>query len=293
MLSIVYLNKILPSILRIRLIIPSIDFLPRENMEVFQKGEEWIEGDDGRSTLSHYKMILRKGDQYYYATTDRNITSHIIDNTTHLECFPITWQIWPPFPAHLTRAPDSIPPYGFLKQPNLLPFDDVDASAEVRHLLLSEAEVYEILKAHPHPNIAQYLGCRVENGKMVGICLVRYDMDLFQWIRERSRPFDPRILADGIEDGIEHLHSLGLVHCDINPANILMDDGHPIITDFDSCRREGERMGYKKGTKDWTMENSRFALRENDYYGLLMIREWLYENWLHGEWLVRKPKAWR
>jgi serine/threonine protein kinase len=52
--------------------------------------------------------------------------------------------------------------------------------------------------------------------------------------------------------GIQHLHSLGLIYCDINPTNILMNGGTPIIGDFDSCRREGEKLGFKAGTRGWT-----------------------------------------
>lgn len=45
---------------------------------------------------------------------------------------------------------------------------------------------------------------------------------------------------DGIERGIRHLHLLGLVHNDINPAKIMFEgDGAPIIIDFGSCRATG------------------------------------------------------
>lgn len=46
----------------------------------------------------------------------------------------------------------------------------------------------------------------------------------------------------GIEGGIKHLRSLGLVHNDINPSNIMIDDHRAIIIDFGSCRSVGESL---------------------------------------------------
>lgn len=49
----------------------------------------------------------------------------------------------------------------------------------------------------------------------------------------------------GVQDGVAHLRSLGLVHGDLNPANFMVEgeDGVAVMVDFDSCRREGEVMG--------------------------------------------------
>lgn len=62
-----------------------------------------------------------------------------------------------------------------------------------------------------------------------------------------------------IEDGIQHLHSLGLIHCEINPTNIVMDGDNPGIVHFDFCRQEGQELGSKAGTEGWTSENFHFA----------------------------------
>jgi serine/threonine protein kinase len=79
-----------------------------------------------------------------------------------------------------------------------------------------------------------------------------------------------------IENGIAHLHSLGLVHNDLNPlnpANIMFsEDDIPVIIDFDSCRREGENL-LKAGTPGWSDESAIVADRANDYYGLKKIKE--------------------
>ncbi|PUU81532.1 hypothetical protein B9Z19DRAFT_1076734 [Tuber borchii] len=77
-------------------------------------------------------------------------------------------------------------------------------------------------------------------------------MDLYKRVtRKDSRPFNTDLVLRGIQEGIRHLHSLGLVHCDIKPANIVMNHGDtPVIVDFDSCRHKGEKLGLKGGTCD-------------------------------------------
>lgn len=90
-------------------------------------------------------------------------------------------------------------------------------------------------------------------------------------------PFNREACLHGIEDGVEHLHRLGLVHNDLKPSNIMVDgDGAtPVIIDFDSCRREGEKLGLKWGTRGWAKEGITHANRENDLYGLAKIKEFL------------------
>ncbi|KAK0639796.1 hypothetical protein B0T16DRAFT_463433 [Cercophora newfieldiana] len=60
--------------------------------------------------------------------------------------------------------------------------------------------------------------------------------------------------AAGIESGIEHLHSLGLVNNDINPKNVMLD---------------GDR------TYKWYDENVQLSVLKNDLDALAEIRAWL------------------
>ncbi|KAG6245556.1 hypothetical protein E4U23_005282 [Claviceps purpurea] len=59
-------------------------------------------------------------------------------------------------------------------------------------------------------------------------------------LRERLRmnestSFDKDLCLEGIERDVRHLHSLGIVHNDISPANIMFDElDRPVIIDFDS-----------------------------------------------------------
>ncbi|KAI4863258.1 serine/threonine kinase [Hypoxylon rubiginosum] len=244
-------------------------------MEICEQSEAFVE-KDGDLVFEHTKIILRRQeDEYFYATTEQRLsTSSKIDvNSLHLINIP-TDNIWPTFDTKLTRAPDPLPPNSYVKQPSFLYYDDAVASSELSGLLLNEAEVCETLRRHPHPNIARYLGCIVKDGRIRGLCFVKYSMTLPQRLKH-APSFDKGLCLQGIARGVTHLHELGLIHNDLNPSNIMMDGDNPVIIDFDSCKREQERLGPKAGTEGWEIEGSGFARRENDIYGLSKIREYL------------------
>ncbi|KAL9639405.1 MAG: hypothetical protein Q9164_000946 [Protoblastenia rupestris] len=89
--------------------------------------------------------------------------------------------------------------------------------------------------------------------------------------------FDTDKCIQGIESGIHHLHSLGYVHNDIGgPSIMLMEDDVPVIMDFDSCVKEGEKSleGPKYNWYDDSYDTT-VARKRNDYSGLKKVREWL------------------
>ncbi|CBY00826.1 similar to serine/threonine-protein kinase [Plenodomus lingam JN3] len=245
-------------------------------MEVCEQNEAYVE-KDGELTFSHTKVILRKDGQYYYATTHRRYDSAADIDLAELplESIP-TWQIWPPFPHNFTHAPEASLRSCHIKEPSLIHYGDTKASTDMARLLLDEAEVCEALRTHPHPNIAQYLGCRVIDGRITGLCFVKYGVNLFQWVKE-GHACDIDGCIKGIKDGIKHLHDLGFVHCDVNPTNIVMNGDAPVIIDFDSCRRIGEPLGLKAGTRGWTREDFTSAQQEVDDDGVLRIQHWLIQ----------------
>ena len=245
-------------------------------MEVCVQSPAFVE-KHGDLVFSHTKIILREGNQYYYAISSHRCLGFKVD-IHELNPIPIpSSQLWPSFPTQFRQTPEPLPHDCFVKRPSLLDCGHNEASnGDVGSLLLHEAEVCEILRASPHPNIAQYLGCLVENDKIMGHCFVKYGMNLYEMVTKDSRPFDADLILRGIQEGIQHLHSLGLIHCDINPDNIVMDGDTPVIVDFDSCRRNGE-LGMKGGTLNWTREDFEFARPENDEYGLAKIRDFLLQ----------------
>ena len=81
---------------------------------------------------------------------------------------------------------------------------------------------------------------------------------------------------DDIRAGIKHLHSLGMIHCDINPHNVFADVEDFVIGDFDSCTLEGDELGAKAGTDGWTSDDFVLAQRENDWFGFAKIEQFLF-----------------
>lgn len=145
-------------------------------------------------------------------------------------------------------------------------------------MLIHEAEVCQSLSQCPHPNIAEYYGTVVENDRIVGLCFPKYSINLAERIQDTSRPLDKKRCIDGIRSGIQRMHSLGFIHNDINPYNVMFDDDDiPVIIDFDSCQNEGDELGLKAGTPGWSDVNSKMSVAENDYYGLRKIED-LLEN---------------
>jgi serine/threonine protein kinase len=88
---------------------------------------------------------------------------------------------------------------------------------------------------------------------------------------QKGRSFDKTTCLYNIRRGVEHIHSLGIVRCDINPMNILSNGEHAnesfVIADFDSCTMEGQELGLKAGTKGWTKDEFKVATHEMDWYG--------------------------
>ena len=84
---------------------------------------------------------------------------------------------------------------------------------------------------------------------------------------------------EGILAAIKHDHSLGIVHNDINPANIMLDgDGTLIIIiNFDSCRYIGEslRNTGTKRTHHWHDPTVDISLEKNDLDAFKDLQVWL------------------
>jgi serine/threonine protein kinase len=83
--------------------------------------------------------------------------------------------------------------------------------------------------------------------------------------------FDRAFVQRDIEAGVEYMHKLGLVHGDLNPTNIMFDGDSAVIIDFESCKKQGEKLGAKGGTPGWDLADAEYARRENDLYSLSLI----------------------
>ncbi|RGP72139.1 serine threonine kinase [Fusarium longipes] len=180
--------------------------------------------------------------------------------------------VCPTFSSSLTAAPAGMIKYCYLKYAQLAAYEP--GNTIIKERVLAEANVCEVLMKNPHPNIMKYWGCYVVDGRIEALCLAKYTMTLAERV-DTGVPLDTERCLTGIRDGIQHLHSLGLVHNDINSRNIMMDPAdNPVIIDFDSCTREGEKM-VKGWTLGWCIKDSMTGERENDFYGLIKLEEYL------------------
>jgi hypothetical protein len=81
--------------------------------------------------------------------------------------------------------------------------------------------------------MADYNGCQIRDGRIIGSCLVKHPETIhyrlnphkisegrFRYTTAKHPLKDREGFLSGGESGIRHLHSLDLVHNDINPSNI-------------------------------------------------------------------------
>lgn len=240
------------------------------SIEIYDQSEAFVE-EDGDLVFDHTKVILKKGGDLFYARTNQRQSATI--DLNQLEAIPIPKDhIYPAFNPIFTQAPNPLPPKTYVKRPNVIYYGDTTATMNFAPTILNEVNKCEVLRRHPHPNIAQYLGCLVEGGRIYGICFVEYQQSLAQRLREKA-DLNVDGCIRGIENGVNHLHSLGLIHCDLNPQNIMMNDDDPVIIDFDSCTFEGEPLGLKAGTEGWADSHVELAKRKGDLFSLSKIKE--------------------
>ncbi|KAG6252473.1 hypothetical protein E4U24_000336 [Claviceps purpurea] len=252
-------------------------------MEVLKYTKFWVE-KDGEDEFGFTKIIIRGPNrEFYYAISQDRFRNSSEINPDNLNKIPIdTDTVWPRYSARLLRAPSPVPQDSYIKETNLCSYEECPEGMEempLSDLVLHEIEAYELLRRHPHPNIVEYRGCVVSDGRITGICLAKNKMTLNERMKV-STPFDKNLCLEGIERGIHHMHSLGVIHNDIKPNNIMLDElDRPVIIDFDSWGREGQKFapGMKTGALEWSINGSpyEYALCENDMFALSKLREFV------------------
>lgn len=143
---------------------------------------------------------------------------------------------------------------------------------------MAEIETLHVLQGNQHPNIIEFLGCVVQNGRITGSKLRRHPVTLMARMESdewSKKPFDEEGCFRGIAHGIDHLHSLGFAHNDINPANIVLDiNDKPIIIDFGSSMKFGEEL-QEHGTPGWNEGFEDVSSLKNDEIGMHKLSEFL------------------
>ncbi|KAH6631948.1 kinase-like domain-containing protein [Chaetomium tenue] len=222
--------------------------------------------------------------------------------------------IYPTIPAgtHITIAPENMVDGAvFIKR---MAFNRVKSCSSKIGLLkeegLSEVLAIEKVSQMSHPYIVQYHGCRVHRGRITGMVLERLRYSLNDYAhhqedggsdsdddsdddsdnddgvpRTKLHQIDKEAFLAGVESAIKFLHSIGLAHNDISPANIMVreaDDGSytPALVDFGSCMPFGMHL-YGRGTPgfmDKEDEDLLISRARHDEFALQRLSEWWHKD---------------
>lgn len=207
------------------------------------------ENEDSELVFLRTAIVAFDGDTAYHGTTTAR-KADIDEDTVLKELSPIPYKdLYPLFSPYLTRAPEV-----YIKKPNLSLYSP-SGKLDLAALLLHEAEIYEILREHPHPTLGRSLGCVVgKDGRITGLALVKYESNLLQ------RASDPLSFGEeqgnrcmeALEAGVQHLHSLGLAHNDLSPLNVMFtDEGATVLIDFDTCHPIGTTLTKGGNVGEW------------------------------------------
>ncbi|RFU30569.1 hypothetical protein B7463_g5780, partial [Scytalidium lignicola] len=187
-------------------------------------------------------------------------------------------EIYPVVPINiqLTIAPENLDNSSvFVKRPGLAWYETMKGSDFIPKEVLNETLIMEQISKSPHPNIVSYYGCRVKRGRITTILLERLDQTLAQYVStDNFQQLDKTKFIIALESALDHLHSLGLAHNDINPHNIMVKDGMPVIIDFGSCQPFGNSL-QSLSSEGWYEELFYTSEKKHDTYSLGKLREWL------------------
>lgn len=263
---------------------------PTEPIEVLEMNEV-LEEVNGSYACIGTLVVYRTRDGLHHARLNgRHSSPSVIKVEQLINPVPIPISAYCPlFPSGFTHAPDLSPQDCYIKKPRLISYDRASQRSrpnEIAESVLHEASICELLKHHPHPNIATYLGCDVTNGRITGLCFPRYRGTLMEELNPgilmkrkfrsacQSRNDYSGVLTE-IKSALNHLHALGFVHNDINPTNIMLDGDKAVIIDFGSCKRVWESLEDTGRTYEWYDEEVNTALPQNDLDAWEEIRIWL------------------
>lgn len=99
------------------------------------------------------------------------------------------------------------------------------------NIIRAEAEVW--CSVSGHPNVLPIIEADIYNGQVVIASEYVQGGSLADWLADNDPPLESAVqLTRCILDGLEFLHSKRVVHRDLKPDNILLQQGIPRLTDF-------------------------------------------------------------
>lgn len=256
-------------------------------MDSITASQIFVPGTDGSITFSHTKIICRLEGRFYSAKSrHRKFTVGLLEDSLLEDVQLIPVEAYQPIapPNSIVASKDHDV---YTKTPNLSGFDGKDTLARQ---VLQELKTCEAMQGSLHINLATYYGCSLAEDRIAGLCFRWYPATLLTFVNpghlnksmlieaEETQPARKQAaqFLSGIEEGIRHLHKLGIIHNDINPANVLItEDNTPVVSDFDSSSCPGADISYTKRTYGWYDPTVRVAQESNDFDALFELRIWL------------------
>ena len=248
---------------------------------------------DGVLQYQYTKVLYMDGKDTYMARTHTRLPSNLDislrrEDLTEITFIPVESHC-PRHVAEFTLAPEPLPEDCYIKRPDLISYRE---GSNISEAVLNDIRACETLRRYPHPNIAKYYGCQVHSGRVTGLCFAKYPETLMERVNpghlnkdelSQKAPQSTRNKLNhylmGIKQGIDHMHSLGLVHNDITPTNFMITpDDIPVIIDFDSCLPEGLQLGLTKRTFQWHDPSAQFSCASNDDWAFKEICTWLVDD---------------
>ncbi|KAF9008444.1 kinase-like domain-containing protein [Cyathus striatus] len=242
----------------------------RELLEAFRACDE--------NGFLYLTVAWKEGDAFYIGKHYENVVTVNEEELSELQGSSVPRDhIQAPWSTTYTEAPNPLPEDVYIKNPIGISF--YEGTPVLPKLVSSEITIFENILKNPHRNVCTYYGCIRDGDYVGGVVLEKYRRTLENLmdsnpiigsnIETQTTPFNPEAILTGIRQGLDHIHSLGLVHDDINPRNIMIDDdGEPVIIDFNSCMLPGELS--RGGTPGWS-NCPNIATFENDEFGFDLI----------------------
>lgn len=241
-------------------------------MDVIEEVKVW-DFKNGKLVVKFIRLFFRdKNGRFFYAeAVDTDVD---VDRVTYHEI--LVEHIRPLYTQDITRAPDRLLPDTYVKTSSLENYiPDCPDPFRCSKIVMGEVKVCELLSKAPHPNVAEYLGCKIEDGRIAAICYRLYERDLASYLQRNCLSDAERVLAE-IKAALNHLHKLRVVHNDIKPSNIMLSDGRIVIIDFDCSACFGQRL-CKIAGQPCSLARTGRSSRENELFSLKLLERLLLE----------------
>ena len=172
------------------------------------------------------------------------------------------------------EAPKPLPPDVYLKAIPAINYEPTYPTS-LSEKMREEIEVYMKLSRSPHPNVCPFYGCVRDGSRVPALALKQIPHKLPYIWKDAEYKVSKLSILRGVKHGLDHIHGLGIIHNDIKPNNLRLDESfRPVLIDFDAARYEGQPMEGYTGTPGW-FRLSPISRSENDIFALGLLAKWL------------------